>query len=261
MFTVVNLERPHSIAFKCTPETFGELVERPGIIPAPYMARNMWVQEQELGEVLDRTGARGADQNIVRAWWSRSSPSGGSPAPRRSVTPRSNTQASQRLGRGRARLAFCTTFAVKERKAVSETLSAVPAADSRAPMDSLYEARACGSVLSVNTWQGWIEFVPVGGGEPVRSPRETTQPNRTDTEDWATGLTDVYLEGALRRALEPPLAVPRATAAVRVFASGGVDRVTTADAAPTSILDPFSVFEKGEPCCDGSWVRSRRGTS
>lgn len=54
MFTVVNLERPHSVAFKCTPESFGELIERPGIIPAPYMARNMWVQEQELGDVLDR---------------------------------------------------------------------------------------------------------------------------------------------------------------------------------------------------------------
>lgn len=54
MFTVVNLEPPHSIAFKCTPQTFSELVERPGIIPAPYMARNMWVQEQELGEALDR---------------------------------------------------------------------------------------------------------------------------------------------------------------------------------------------------------------
>ena len=54
MFTVVSLERPHSIAFKCTPETFGELVERPGIIPAPYMARNMWVQEQELGEALEQ---------------------------------------------------------------------------------------------------------------------------------------------------------------------------------------------------------------
>ena len=54
MFTVVNLERPHSIAFKCTPDSFGELIERPGIIPAPYMARNMWVQDQELGEALDR---------------------------------------------------------------------------------------------------------------------------------------------------------------------------------------------------------------
>jgi predicted DNA-binding protein (MmcQ/YjbR family) len=54
MFTVVSLEAPHSVAFKCTPESFGELVERPGIIPAPYMARNMWVLEHELGETLER---------------------------------------------------------------------------------------------------------------------------------------------------------------------------------------------------------------
>ena len=54
MFVVTNLEPPHSIAFKCTPEEFGELVERPGMIPAPYMARNMWVQEQALGETLER---------------------------------------------------------------------------------------------------------------------------------------------------------------------------------------------------------------
>src|SRR5215213_4147777 len=54
MFTVVSMEPPHSMSFKCTPETFAELVERPGIIPAPYMARNLWVQEQELGEALDR---------------------------------------------------------------------------------------------------------------------------------------------------------------------------------------------------------------
>lgn len=54
MFVVVNLEPPHQVSFKCAPEAFGELVERPGIIPAPYMARNMWVQEQELGETLER---------------------------------------------------------------------------------------------------------------------------------------------------------------------------------------------------------------
>jgi predicted DNA-binding protein (MmcQ/YjbR family) len=54
MFVVVNLEPPHQISFKCTAESFGDLVERPGIIPAPYMARNMWVQEQALGETLDR---------------------------------------------------------------------------------------------------------------------------------------------------------------------------------------------------------------
>jgi len=54
MFVVVNLEPPHQVSFKCTPDEFGELVERPGIIPAPYMARNMWVQEQALGETLER---------------------------------------------------------------------------------------------------------------------------------------------------------------------------------------------------------------
>jgi predicted DNA-binding protein (MmcQ/YjbR family) len=54
MFTVVNLEPPHQVAFKCTAESFGELIERDGIIPAPYMARNLWVQEQALGETLDR---------------------------------------------------------------------------------------------------------------------------------------------------------------------------------------------------------------
>lgn len=54
MFAAVNLEPPHQLGFKCTPETFAELVEREGIIPAPYMARNMWVQETELGEALER---------------------------------------------------------------------------------------------------------------------------------------------------------------------------------------------------------------
>jgi predicted DNA-binding protein (MmcQ/YjbR family) len=53
MFTAVDLEPPHSISFKCSDEMFGELVERPGIIPAPYLARAKWVQETELGETLD----------------------------------------------------------------------------------------------------------------------------------------------------------------------------------------------------------------
>lgn len=31
------------ICFKCTPERFAELIEREGVIPAPYLARNHWV--------------------------------------------------------------------------------------------------------------------------------------------------------------------------------------------------------------------------
>jgi len=54
MYAVVSLEPPHTVAFKCTPDKFAELVEREGIIPAPYLARAMWVRETELGATLDR---------------------------------------------------------------------------------------------------------------------------------------------------------------------------------------------------------------
>ena len=54
MFAAVNLEPPHQLGFKCTPEHFAELIEREGIIPAPYLARAMWVQESELGAALER---------------------------------------------------------------------------------------------------------------------------------------------------------------------------------------------------------------
>ena len=44
MFAVVVLEpAPVCLSFKCTPEEFAELTERPNIIPAPYSARYFWV--------------------------------------------------------------------------------------------------------------------------------------------------------------------------------------------------------------------------
>jgi len=114
-----------------------------------------------------------------------------------------------------------------------------------APDGTRYEARACGAPLTSSTWEGWIEFVPISGGEPVRSRRETTQPNRTDTEYWATGLTQVYLEGSLRRALETPPAVVVAPPQPSMFA-GPAPRPAATEAAAESVLDPFSVYEKGE---------------
>ena len=54
MFTVVCLDPPHTVAFKCTPDAFAELIERDGIIPAPYLARAMWVQDTGVGNRLDR---------------------------------------------------------------------------------------------------------------------------------------------------------------------------------------------------------------
>jgi len=48
MFCVAMLEVPHRLSFKCDEETFTELVEREGIIPAPYLARAKWVSLESL---------------------------------------------------------------------------------------------------------------------------------------------------------------------------------------------------------------------
>lgn len=55
MYAVVALEPgDHWLSFKCTLEDFAELVERSGIIPAPYMARAHWVS-LETADALGRT--------------------------------------------------------------------------------------------------------------------------------------------------------------------------------------------------------------
>ncbi|HEV2615080.1 MAG TPA: MmcQ/YjbR family DNA-binding protein [Candidatus Acidoferrales bacterium] len=44
MFAVLVLKPARVwLSFKCSPEEFAELTERPGIIPAPYSARYHWV--------------------------------------------------------------------------------------------------------------------------------------------------------------------------------------------------------------------------
>lgn len=54
MFAVVGLE-PEKVAgsFKCTPEKFAELIERDGIVPAPYVARYHWVGLERLDVLRD----------------------------------------------------------------------------------------------------------------------------------------------------------------------------------------------------------------
>jgi hypothetical protein len=107
-----------------------------------------------------------------------------------------------------------------------------------------YTARACGSEMGDGRWQGWIEFLPLDGADPIRSGRETTQPNRADALYWATGLTQVYLEGALERALKPFVRPPARSIAPPIFDEPAPDIVSPP--AAESILNPFSVYRKGE---------------
>jgi hypothetical protein len=128
---------------------------------------------------------------------------------------------------------------------VAEVLAEYPARI-RGENSVTYLARAVGTEADDGLWQGWIEFVPLDADKPaVRSARETTQPNRHDAEYWATGLTPVYLEGALRRALNrlparqtPPKREP-------IYHAPAPDFVERTAKPRESILNPFAVYQKG----------------
>lgn len=52
IFAMVGLESvPQRVCFKCNPETFAELTEREGIVPAPYVGRYKWVLLERLDAV------------------------------------------------------------------------------------------------------------------------------------------------------------------------------------------------------------------
>jgi hypothetical protein len=65
-----------------------------------------------------------------------------------------------------------------------------------------YRPRAYGDARTDGTWDGWLVFFLVGGGQAIATERETTQATFEALTVWAAGLTPVYLEGALARALQ-----------------------------------------------------------
>jgi hypothetical protein len=82
----------------------------------------------------------------------------------------------------------------------------------------------------------------------LRSQRETTQRNLADLEYWASGLTSVYLQGALDRTLTPP---PVAVGPPHIPAVYDEPAPRISVGAPTTsaempVLDPFSVYAHGE---------------
>ena len=64
-----------------------------------------------------------------------------------------------------------------------------------------YLVTSYGEERTDGTWIGWLEFEPSDPDKPLlRTEQETSQPNRTAVEYWATGLEPVYFEGAFKRA-------------------------------------------------------------
>jgi hypothetical protein len=107
-----------------------------------------------------------------------------------------------------------------------------------------YLARAVGRHADDGMWEAWLEYVPTRGtGGVLVGAVESRQPERDYLFYWATGLTPVYLEGALHRARNP--------VTIRVHTLGTpasdspapreVIRTRPAYAGPEAVLDPFEI--------------------
>jgi hypothetical protein len=105
-----------------------------------------------------------------------------------------------------------------------------------------YRAKACGREWDNGQWEAWLEFEDIDTGRVLRSQRETTQPNLKDAAYWASGLTPVYLEGALERILNTPTV--REIEVVPPHFDGPAPRARAPVSNREPVLDPFSVYEK-----------------
>lgn len=108
-----------------------------------------------------------------------------------------------------------------------------------------YTAKACGRQRRDGLWEGWIEFENVSTSETLRSQRETTQSELEDLRYWASGLSPVYLQGALDRIVSMPPRRQVQEAGPPVF--DGPAESSTPSHYPTrgdAVLNPFSVYEK-----------------
>jgi hypothetical protein len=111
-----------------------------------------------------------------------------------------------------------------------------------------YRPRVCGRERIDGLWEGWLEFESEGQ-PPLRTARETTQPNRDDLFYWATGLTAAYLDGALMRTLRPPPTIEVRTAPAPAYdepAPRVVPQPHVEVVRPRAVLDPFAVYADGD---------------
>ena len=120
-----------------------------------------------------------------------------------------------------------------------------------APDGRRFVPSVCGR-QAAHVWEGWVEFVAEdGAGEPLRTGRETVQSSRDDLMYWAQGLTQIFLEGALARAIGGAARAARAERDVprpahfEGPAAASSDATGGASPRPRPVLDPFTTFAQG----------------
>ena len=106
-----------------------------------------------------------------------------------------------------------------------------------------YVARVWGEEDDIGRWIGHIEFADPVTGESMWTDQETVQPNRRDLEYWVTGLSRVFLDGALVRAQHQSR---RATNRPDTHTGSAGDADLANFVRFRSILDPFATYLQGE---------------
>jgi len=109
-----------------------------------------------------------------------------------------------------------------------------------------YHARAVGHRARDGMWEGWLEFVSLATGEVLVSRIESRQPEREHLVYWSTGLSEVYLEGALDRARHPLTVRVRAAETPASTGPAAPEVVISHPYAygPEPVLDPFEIGGK-----------------
>ena len=107
-----------------------------------------------------------------------------------------------------------------------------------------YAARAVGRRADDGMWEGWLEFIPIGkGGDVVVGGVESRQPENEHLVYWASGLSPVFLEGALDRARRP--VTVRVRTVEQPYSTGPEPRSVTVarvmPPGPEPVLDPFDI--------------------
>jgi hypothetical protein len=107
----------------------------------------------------------------------------------------------------------------------------------------LYHARSVGRLAEDGMWEAWFEYEPLDDDGPVIvGTVESRKPESQYINYWATGVTPIYLEGALNRALNPitvRVRVPEVP--VSDTPARRVHPVAVGPSRPEAVLDPFEI--------------------